>query len=97
MVTTTCRGGLREMFIAIEHEIHDAEAFQACAQRVFPLPQGLSVHQFLPARDLSRAVCLYEAPSLDEVRDFLDGALAGASTQRYFAVAEAQAIGLPGG
>lgn len=83
------------MFIAIEHEIHDAEAFQECARRVFPLPANLDVHQFLPARDLSRAVCLYEAPSLEEVRDFLDRALAGVSTQRYFAVAEEQAIGLP--
>jgi hypothetical protein len=83
------------MFIAIEHEIHDAAKFQKCAERVFPLPEGLRVHQFLPASDLSRAVCLYEAKSVDAVREHLDAALGEASTQRYFPVAEAHAIGLP--
>jgi hypothetical protein len=83
------------MFIAIEHEIHDAAKFQACAEQVFPLPEGLRVHQFLPASDMSRAVCLYEAKSVDAVRDYLDGALGDASTQRYFPIAEQHAIGLP--
>lgn len=84
------------MFIAIEHEIHDPEAFQEGAQRVYPLPEGLRVHQFLPARDLSRGFCLFEAPSVDQVRDYIDGRLGVASTQRYFPVAEDGAIGLPG-
>lgn len=84
------------MFIAIEHEIHDPRQFQECAEQVFPLPDGLHVHQFLPASDLSRAVCLYEAASVDAVRDYLDSALGTASTQRYFPVAEEHAIGLPG-
>lgn len=83
------------MFIAIEHEIHDPGRFQECAGRVFPLPPHLKVHQFLPASDLRRAVCLYEAPDIDAVRAHLDTALGDASTQRYFPVAEGQAIGLP--
>jgi hypothetical protein len=83
------------MFIAIEHDIHDPELFQQCAQQVFPLPEGLHVHQFLPATDLGRAACLYEAPSVERLQSFLDAALANASTQRYFPVAEGSAIGLP--
>jgi hypothetical protein len=83
------------MFIAIEHEIHDPRRFEECAGRVFPLPSGLHVHQFLPATDLRRAVCLYEAPDVDAVRSHLDPVLGDASTQRYFPIAEAQAIGLP--
>ncbi len=83
------------MFIAIEHEIHDPEQFQQCAEQVFPLPEGLHVHQFLPATDLSKAACLYEAPSVERLRSYLDAALGDASTQRYFPVAEGQAIGLP--
>lgn len=85
------------MFIAIEHEIHDAAKFQECASQVFPLPEGLHVHHFFPAADLSKALCLYEAPSVEEVRSYLDATLEDASTQRYFPVAESQAIGLPGG
>jgi hypothetical protein len=60
-----------------------------------PPPDGLHVHQFLPASDLSHATCLYEADSLEAVRAFVDGALGSASTQRYFAVAEDHALGLP--
>lgn len=83
------------MFIAIEHDIHDPERFQHCAQQVFPLPEGLHVHHFLPATDLRRAACLYEAPSLEQLRSYLDDALGDASTQHYFPVAESAAIGLP--
>lgn len=83
------------MFVAIEHDIHDAEKFRQCAESVFPLPPGLHVHLFLPAADLSRATCLYEASSLDQVRRFVEAALGDASSQRYFPVAESQAIGLP--
>jgi hypothetical protein len=83
------------MFIAIEHDIHDPAKFQECAQQVFPLPDGLHVHHFLPAADLSRAACLYEAPNVERLRDYLDAALGDASTQRYFPVAEPHAIGLP--
>lgn len=83
------------MFIAIEHDIHDPQEFQTCAEAVFPLPDDLHVFQFFPAQDLSRAVCLYEAPSVDRLRDYLDGKLGNASTQRYFPIAEGEAIGLP--
>jgi hypothetical protein len=83
------------MFIAIEHDIHDAAKFQECAERVFPLPPGLHVHLFLPATDLSRATCVNEASSLEQVRDFVDTALGDSSTQYYFPIAEEHAIGLP--
>lgn len=83
------------MFIAIEHEILDPQKFQARAEEVFPLPEDLHVHQFFPAHDLSRATCLYEAPSIDRLRNYVDGKLGEASTQRYFRVAEGEAIGLP--
>ncbi|TVR95126.1 MAG: hypothetical protein EA416_02330 [Trueperaceae bacterium] len=83
------------MFIAIDHEIHDPERFQQCAEQVFPLPEGLHVHQFLPATDLSKAACLYEAPSVERLQAYLDAALGDASTQHYFPVAETHAIGLP--
>lgn len=83
------------MFVAIEHDIHDPAKFQECAQRIFPLPPDLHVHMFLPANDLRRATCLYEAPSLERVRDFVDAGLGESSTQYYFPVAGEHAIGLP--
>ena len=84
------------MFIAIEHEIHNPDTFRERGEQVFPLPDDLHVHHFLPATDLKRASCLYEAPSVERVSAYLDGKLGDASTQRYYAVAEEVAIGLPG-
>jgi hypothetical protein len=84
------------MFIAIEHKIHNPDRFQERGQQVFPLPEDLHVHHFLPATDLTRAVCLYEAPSVERLSSYLDGKLGDASTQRYYPVAEEVAIGLPG-
>ena len=83
------------MFIVINHEIHDAAKFQARAEKAMPPPDGLHVHMFLPAEDLSRATCLYEAESLEQVREFVDGALGDSSTQFYFPIAEDHALGLP--
>ena len=85
------------MFIAIEHTIHDPEKFQKCAEEVFPLPDDLHVHQFFPAKDMSRAVCLYEAPSIKRLSEYLDAKLNPASTQQYFPVLTEHAIGLPEG
>jgi len=65
------------MFIAIEHDIHDPEQFQECAEEVFPLPDELQVY---PATDMSRAVCLYEAPSIDRLSEYLDNKLGKSST-----------------
>jgi hypothetical protein len=83
------------MFIVITHEIHDPEDFQERAQEVFPLPDNFHVHHFFPANDLSRAACLYEAPSVEELRKYLDGKLQPASTQRFFPVNGEHAIGMP--
>jgi hypothetical protein len=85
------------MFIAIEHKIHDPKKFQQCAEEVFPLPGDLHVHQFFPAKDMSRAVCLYEAPSIERLSEYLDAKLNPASTQQYFPVLSEHAIGLPEG
>lgn len=83
------------MFIVIQHNIHDPQKFQQCAKTVFPLPDELHVHQFFPAPDLSKAVCLYEAPSIDVLSKYLDEKLHSASTQTYYPVLTEQAMGLP--
>lgn len=83
------------MFITIQHEIYDLNWFQECAGAVFPLPNGLRFHHFLPTKDMSQAVCLYEASSVDQLRTYLDAKLDGASRQRYLPVNEDNAMGLP--
>lgn len=83
------------MFIIIDHDIKDASKFQQCAEKAFPLPDGLHVHMFLPAADLSRATCLYEADSVERVRSFVDPLLGDSAKNTYVPVAAEHAIGLP--
>jgi hypothetical protein len=50
---------------------------------------------FFPSQDRSAAVCLWEADSIDALRDYLDPATAGASENTYFEVNGELAMGLP--
>jgi hypothetical protein len=83
------------MFIAIYHEIHDQEQFKDKVNNMAHPPESLRRHQFLTATDLTRAACLWEAPSVDLLRDYIDTSLEPASTQTYFPVNEKRAVGLP--
>lgn len=84
------------MYVIIQHQIHDPKVFQARAEKAFPLPDELTLHFFLPSRDFSHATCLYEAPSVERVRAHVDGVLGDCCTNSYHAVADVQAMGLPG-
>ncbi|MDP8971058.1 MAG: hypothetical protein M3N52_11295 [Actinomycetota bacterium] len=83
------------MFIAIYHEIHDQDLFKEKVNLMAPPPASLRRHQFLTATDLIRAACLWEAPSVDALRDYIDPQLEPASTQTYIQVNEERAVGLP--
>lgn len=83
------------MFIVIDHDIVNAATFQQRAEKAFPLPKGLQVHMFLPASDMSRATCLYEAESLDKVRNFVDPLLGDSARNTYVPIAAEHAMGLP--
>ena len=83
------------MFVAIYHEIHDRDLFKTKVNQMAPPPDSLRRHQFFTATDLTKAACLWEAPSIDELRSYIDPSLEPASTQTYFAVYEERAVGLP--
>jgi hypothetical protein len=83
------------MFIAIHHDIHDQAGFKVKVNAMAPPPPQLRRHQFLAARDLTRATCLWEAPSIEPLREYIDGSLEPASTQTYYEINEERAVGLP--
>jgi hypothetical protein len=83
------------MYIVIQHDIQDPQLFQNCAEAVFPLPDHLQLHHFLPSADMKKAVCLYEAPSVENLSTYLDAKLNPASKQFYFPVLTEHAMGLP--
>ena len=83
------------MFVAIYHEIHDQDLFKEKVNQMAPPAESLRRHQFFTATDLTKAACLWETPSVDELRNYIDPSLEPASTQTYFPVYEERAVGLP--
>lgn len=84
------------MYVVIKHEIQDADAFQTRGQEMSQqLPDGVRPLQFFPEETFRQAVCLWAGPTVDAVRDHVDGTLGDAARNEYFAVFEAAAQGLP--
>lgn len=84
------------MLIGVTHTVTDpAKFFPLAKETVDNLPAGLTVRQVLPAADGTRAHCLWEAPSVDDVRNLIDPATVGISVNEYFEVDAGGAVGLP--
>jgi hypothetical protein len=85
------------MYLVVHHRVTDREKFLATDPRDIGgnAPPGVIVRHFLPARDASAADCLWEAGSLDALRDYLDPATRGISENTYFEVDSVLAMGLP--
>lgn len=90
------------MNVAILHTITDADQWNQKVQEIMAtieqgqLPAGLQVQMFLPGVDGQKAVCLWEADSVDSLKSFLDGAIGTAARNDYIAVNAGAAMGLPG-
>jgi len=84
------------MYVIIEHEISNPKTFWEIAKTATAnLPSHLKVHQVMPNGEGTKAVCLWEAPGVDEVRKLVDGAVGNAARNTYFAVEAQNAMGLP--
>jgi hypothetical protein len=85
------------MHVVAIHRITDPEKFFSMdAEEVAGGgPSGVQGRQFFPATEGSTAVCLWEADSIDSLRDYLDPATAGASENTYFEVDVERSMGLP--
>jgi hypothetical protein len=84
------------MYIIAEHEITNPKTFWEKAQSVLAsLPSNVKVHQTLPNQDGTKAVCLWEAATVDQVKGIVEGAVGNVSRNTYFAVEPSNAMGLP--
>jgi hypothetical protein len=85
------------MHVVVQHRITDPEKFFSMnAEDVAGGgPPGVQGQQFFPSQDGSVAVCLWDADSIESLRDYLDPATAGASENTYFEVDRQRAVGLP--
>ena len=84
------------MYVVAQHRISDPQKFfeeaQVAAENA---PPGIFGRQFCPSHDRTEAVCLWEAESVDSVRDYIDAIVGDISENAYFAVDAETAIGLP--
>jgi hypothetical protein len=58
-------------------------------------PPGILPRQFCPSKDLSAATCVWEADSVDAVRDYIDSMLGDSSDNTYFEINTEYALGVP--
>jgi hypothetical protein len=86
------------VYVAIVHQVKDAQAFLSRGERLADpsnAPAGVVGRQFCPSNDVSAATCLWEADSVDAVRDYVDSTLGDASDNTYFEINTEYAQGLP--
>ena len=83
------------MKVGVIHRISDPETAQSSGQALFDPHEGVQLLQFCPSEDFSAATCIWEAESIDAVRELVDPTLGESSQQTYYAVNTEQAVGLP--
>ena len=84
------------MYIVAEHTITNPDVFFGLASKVTDAPSGINPIHFFPSVNKERAVCLWEAKSVDALKGFLEPLIAQSSRNIYYAVDSTVAMGLPG-
>lgn len=80
------------MYVAVIHTISDPEMFWSMGG----FPEGVTFRATFPNSTGTRAVCLFEASSVETLRDVLEAAVGAVSENEYYEVSTQTAVGLPG-
>ena len=84
------------MFIVVNHNIHDPDAFWSVVkEKSSEIPSHLKLHAVYPANTMQKAVCLWEAESPKVVNQFLRQSFGDLSTDELYEVNTRLAIGMP--
>jgi hypothetical protein len=82
------------MYIVVQHTITDPPMFWSAAD-----PRELSpkakLHHTFPTPDGTRAVCIWEAGSVEELRSLLEPLVGPVSRNDYFAVENREGFAMP--
>lgn len=72
------------MYVLVHHTIRDPAGFWTAARELIPQsPAELRLHQTLAATDGTLATCLWEADSIDLVREYVERSFGGVSINEY--------------
>lgn len=85
------------MHVVIQHRIKDPEQFFAgdAEQVATGGPTGVRGLQFLVSQDKSAAVCLWEADSVENLRNYMEELTGSSADNTYFEVDAEMSQGLP--
>ena len=84
------------MFVSVIHRVSDPDAFWTIvASAAQKIPTDLKLPQYVTSNDRSTAICLWEAPSVEKVRDFVEPLLGRVSKNEYIPIDPANSTGLP--
>jgi hypothetical protein len=82
------------MYVVVQHTVSEPAVFWNTADPN-ALPPEIKLHHTFPTADGTRAVCIWEAESVDAVREFLEPLLGRVSRNEYFAVENRDGVSRP--
>ena len=77
------------MYVVVQHEIKDPSAAFARGEKLIKnegAPAGVRGLQFYPSRDGAAVTCLWEAPSVAAIQDYVDATLGDSSINTCYEV-----------
>lgn len=83
------------MYVVVQHRITDPQTAFARGERLIKnegAPAGVRGLQFYPSRDGSAVTCLWEAPSVAAVQQYVDSTLGNSSENVCYEVAAEKAF-----
>ncbi len=90
------------MYVSVHHTITDPQKWGQTSQNIMALtqqgrlPQGLKGLIFLPSVDGRKADCVWEANSVDTLKNFLERETGTSAKNEYIPIKADAAFGLPG-
>jgi hypothetical protein len=82
------------MYVVVQHTISDPAAFWNSADPT-TLSPDLKLHHTFPTPDGSRAVCVWEAESVETLRNSLEPLIGRVSRNEYFTVENREGFAKP--
>ncbi|MEZ0332528.1 MAG: hypothetical protein ACAI18_00860 [Gemmatimonadales bacterium] len=82
------------MYVLVQHTISEPAVFWNSADPR-NTPPKVTLHHTFPTPDGTRAVCIWEAESVDAVRDFVEPRLGQVSRNEYFTVENREGFARP--
>ena len=82
------------MYVLVHHEVSNPASFWATVEKT-DIPAPFKLHHTLVAKDGTRATCLWEAESVDAVRDLVEPLLGSVSKNQYAQAENREGLAMP--